>query len=161
VSGPVKTSAWISIWSAVFPGNLKKTLILLHEEAITLMREVRASRNEMHLNPDEFLRDKAQQFFMRVRGKDDLVGVHRVTRILRLGAGEVWGLDKSVKSPDIEQTVLWLDRAILNIEDAIEQIERRQMLWLTVFAAAFAGVAALLSFLGLIVDLVRSLAHCS
>ena len=143
-------------WSELFPGDLIDTLEFMHLEALDLMRRLRARRNQMHLDPIDYLRDEAQTFFQRVREKDDILTVARGTRILRFGAGEVWGLDPSAERPKLEETIAWVDRVIENIEDVLDTIDRKRILWWTLIAAATAATAAVFAFLTLIWDVFRT-----
>jgi hypothetical protein len=130
-------------WSELFPGRLLEVLEELHTEALELMRELRARRNPMQLNPVDELALRAQKLFAKIRSRDDVLTVARGTRILRLGAGEVWGIDPSVQTPKLEDTIAWMDRVIENMEHVMDVIDRKRVLWWTAIAAGFAAIAAI------------------
>lgn len=140
----------------LFPSDQIETLEFLHSEALSLTRQLRARRNSMGLNPVT-VAEEAQMLVNRVRGKDDILGVAVGTRILRFGAGTVWGLDPSADRPDLERTIAWVDRVIQNIEEVLETIDRKRILWWTLVAALTAALAAIFSFLTLLWDVVRTL----
>lgn len=143
-------------WGELFPGDLVEHLEFLHSEALDLMRRLRAKRNQMQLSPGDALRDEAQEFFKRVRDKDDILTVARGTRILRFGAGEVWGLDPSADRPSLENSIAWVDRVIQNIEEVLDTIDRKRILWWTLIAAGAAAIVASLAFFTLLLDVVRT-----
>lgn len=137
-------------WRELFPGNLVTVLEELHTEALALMRRLRARRNPMELQPVQELAEEARQFFNRVRERDDVLTVARGTRILRHGAGQVWGIDPSARQPNLEDTVAWMDRVIENIEHVLDVIDRKRILWWTLTAAVAAAIAAMFAFLALL-----------
>lgn len=97
----------------------------------------------MGLNPIDELKERARDLFNRIRSRDDVLTVARGTRILRFGAGEVWGIDPSAQDAQLEDTIAWMDRVIENIEQVLDVIDRKRVLWWTAIAAGFAAVAAI------------------
>lgn len=137
----------------VFDRDLVENLEFLREEAIELGRSLRARRNQMRLNPIDFIKDTVQKFFSRVRAKDDLLGVARVTRILRHRAGEVFGLDPSAGDAKLEPAISWFDTAVENIEHELDQIDRKRVLWMTPASTIAAALAAIFSAIAIVIAL--------
>jgi hypothetical protein len=138
------------IWRELFPGNLVTVLEELHVEALSLMRRLRARRNPMDLQPVQELAEEAQRFFNHVRERDGVLTVARGTRVLRFGAGQVWGIDPSARGPSLEDTISWMDRVIENLEHVLDVIDRKRILWWTLIAAVAAAIAALFALLSLL-----------
>lgn len=142
------------MWTEMFPDDLEEQLEFLHEEALKLGRALRARRNEMILSPEDFLAISVQTYFNRVREKDDIIGVHTGTRILRHGAGEVYGLDRSARHGDIEKAAEWTDRVVENIEDLLVIIDRKRARWMNLCSTISAASAAILAFVGVVIGVV-------
>jgi hypothetical protein len=132
-------------------------LEFLREHVLDLARALRARRLRGLAIIDADLALNAQQLVNRVREKDDVLGVTRGTRLIRHRAGLVHGIDPPAHAPDLEATVAWLDRVVENIEHELDVIDRGRVLWLTVFAAALAAVAALFSAIGIGISVWSSL----
>jgi hypothetical protein len=130
-------------WHELRPGSdVVANLKFLREQALAGAREWRGKDNAMGLVGVDALAETAQKFVVRVNEKENLLGLPRVTRILRHRAGFVWGLSPSA-GPDPEATINWLDQVVENIESELSVIDRERVMWLTVASAALAALAVL------------------
>ena len=137
----------------MFPGDLEDQLEFLHEAALELGRRTRARRNWGGLNPEDELAKDVQQFFVRVREKDDLIGVHRGTRILRFDADPVFGLDPSAQRGTVENAAEWIDLVVSNIETIIDVIDRKRAMWFTFAGTILAAIAVGVGIIAIAVSL--------
>jgi len=137
--------------------DVTQNLEFLHEKALELSRELRARRDEHGLLDEGRLKLDVENFFNRVREKDDIIGSVRGTRLPRRGATPVFGIDPSARLPNLETAIEWLDKVVENIEHELDVIDRKRILWLTLIAAVSAAIAAVFAFFTLVVDLCKSL----
>jgi hypothetical protein len=136
----------------LIPGDFEDTLEFLRTEALELAREFRAERPLGGLSDADVTR-RTQEFFQRVRGKDDVLTITRGTRILRHGARVVPAIDNISVPSGIEASITWLDQVVENIEHELDVIDRKRILWLTVAAAVFAALAVFVGIVALVISL--------
>jgi tetrahydromethanopterin S-methyltransferase subunit F len=142
----------------LLPGDVEETLEFFREEALQLARVLRSER-PVHVTPAtiESVERRTREFFARVRSKDDVLGVARGTRILRHGAVVVSALDNIGGDAPLEASISWLDRVVENIEQELDVIDRKRILWLTVGSAAMAALAVVVGITAIVISLfVRS-----
>jgi hypothetical protein len=135
-------------------GDVEDTLEFLRDVGLELAREFRAERP----SGDAFeniakIKRRTQEFFVRVRSKDDIFGVARGTRILRHGAKVVPAIDNIGMGAELEASIEWLDQVVENIEHELNAIDQKRILWMTVAAAVFAALAVVVGIAAIIISL--------
>jgi len=142
-------------FSELLPGDVEDNLEFLRDEGLELARRFRAER-PMEMAPgfdSSSVALRVQQFFQRVREKDDLLTVARGTRILRHGAGIVFPIDNINLGSPLEASIAWLDRVVENIEHELDVIDRKRVLWMTVAAAVFSALAVVVGVIAVVISL--------
>ena len=120
----------------------------LRDHVLSLGRELRAKRSAMGLVDMDGLAKTAQKLVKCLNEKETILGLPRITRILRHRAGaSVWGISPAAKHPDIESTIEWLDQVVENVESELDAVDKKRIMWLTVFSALISALALLVAII--------------